>query len=281
VTGRSRATATQSAAVSGSIDKARRDPSARRSSAAATPGSFPASASLDRTSAQLTTLTAAPSPIASMTTDAPSSAWRTAIRAEASRTDAGLLSATAASANRRLATLSGCLRPTVCDQLVDQAAIWRHVSKQASHPLRCGATSFDLGFGELGHMGHARNVSTDQDLTTIATRLGYPSPSAGWNAPYSASKTAISSSVASRSPLASIACQEISSMFRGSCIRQTTWQTQRRDHYPDFMAHHKRKRPKHRRSGCLRCKPHKLTANVKAERRKNCRAALAHERSAT
>src|SRR3954454_5557885 len=53
------------------------------------------------------------------------------------------------------------------------------------------------------------------------------------------------------------------------------------DHYPDFMAHHKRKRPKHRRSGCLLCKPHKLTANVKAERRKNCRAALAHERSAS
>jgi hypothetical protein len=54
VIGRSRATATQSAAVSGSIVKARRDPSARRNAAAAASGSFPASASLDRTSAQLT-----------------------------------------------------------------------------------------------------------------------------------------------------------------------------------------------------------------------------------
>lgn len=34
------------------------------------------------------------------------------------------------------------------------------------------------------------------------------------------------------------------------------------------MAHHKRKRPKHRRSGCLLCKPHKLTANVKATRQR-------------
>jgi hypothetical protein len=32
------------------------------------------------------------------------------------------------------------------------------------------------------------------------------------------------------------------------------------------MANHKRKRPKHRRSGCLLCKPHKLTANKTAER---------------
>ncbi len=32
------------------------------------------------------------------------------------------------------------------------------------------------------------------------------------------------------------------------------------------MAHHKRKRPKHRRAGCLLCKPFKLTANKKAER---------------
>ena len=32
------------------------------------------------------------------------------------------------------------------------------------------------------------------------------------------------------------------------------------------MANHKRKRPKHRRAGCLLCKPCKLTANKKAER---------------
>ena len=38
------------------------------------------------------------------------------------------------------------------------------------------------------------------------------------------------------------------------------------------MANHKRKRPKHRRSGCLLCKPHKkLTAKAKAERRRSNR----------
>lgn len=46
------------------------------------------------------------------------------------------------------------------------------------------------------------------------------------------------------------------------------------------MAHHKRKRPKHRRSGCLLCKPKKLTANVKAERRKATRNWASHERAA-
>lgn len=46
------------------------------------------------------------------------------------------------------------------------------------------------------------------------------------------------------------------------------------------MAHHKRKRPKHRRSGCLLCKPNKLTAIVKAERRKDRRLSLSHEQAA-
>jgi hypothetical protein len=32
------------------------------------------------------------------------------------------------------------------------------------------------------------------------------------------------------------------------------------------VANHKRKRPKHRRAGCLLCKPSKLTANKKADR---------------
>ncbi len=32
------------------------------------------------------------------------------------------------------------------------------------------------------------------------------------------------------------------------------------------MANHKRRRPKHRRAGCLLCKPSKLTANKKADR---------------
>jgi hypothetical protein len=46
------------------------------------------------------------------------------------------------------------------------------------------------------------------------------------------------------------------------------------------MAHHKRKRPKHRRNGCLLCKPHKLTANVKAERRRDRSRWTSHERVA-
>lgn len=43
------------------------------------------------------------------------------------------------------------------------------------------------------------------------------------------------------------------------------------------MANHKRRRPKQRRAGCLLCKPHKLTANVKAERARGNRVALRHE----
>lgn len=46
------------------------------------------------------------------------------------------------------------------------------------------------------------------------------------------------------------------------------------------MAHHKRKRSKHRRSGCLLCKPHKLTANAKGERRHSRQASLDHQRAA-
>jgi hypothetical protein len=46
------------------------------------------------------------------------------------------------------------------------------------------------------------------------------------------------------------------------------------------VAHHKRKRPKHRRSGCLLCKPQKLTANAKAERRRSEQMSLQHERTA-
>ena len=46
------------------------------------------------------------------------------------------------------------------------------------------------------------------------------------------------------------------------------------------MANHKRHRPKARRSGCLLCKPHKLTANAKADRRRERERALRHERVA-
>lgn len=46
------------------------------------------------------------------------------------------------------------------------------------------------------------------------------------------------------------------------------------------VAHHKRKRPKHRRGGCLLCKPQKLTANAKEERRRSEQMSLQHERTA-
>ena len=46
------------------------------------------------------------------------------------------------------------------------------------------------------------------------------------------------------------------------------------------MAHHKRRRPKHRRSGCLLCKPQKLTANAKAARRRSRSESLELERAA-
>ena len=46
------------------------------------------------------------------------------------------------------------------------------------------------------------------------------------------------------------------------------------------VAHHKRKRPKHRRGGCLLCKPQKLTANAKGERRRSEQMSLQHERTA-
>jgi hypothetical protein len=46
------------------------------------------------------------------------------------------------------------------------------------------------------------------------------------------------------------------------------------------MPHHKRKRPKHRRSGCLLCKPQKLLANAKAERRRDQRVWIKHEQVA-
>jgi hypothetical protein len=46
------------------------------------------------------------------------------------------------------------------------------------------------------------------------------------------------------------------------------------------MAHHKRKRPKHRRAGCLLCKPSKLTANKKADRARSRRGWQQHERRA-
>jgi len=47
------------------------------------------------------------------------------------------------------------------------------------------------------------------------------------------------------------------------------------------MAHHKRKRPKQRRAGCLLCKPQKLPSLKKAERARDRREAVLHEARAT
>jgi hypothetical protein len=47
------------------------------------------------------------------------------------------------------------------------------------------------------------------------------------------------------------------------------------------MANHKRRRPQQRRAGCLLCKPQKLPALKKAERRRDRRNALTHELRAT
>jgi hypothetical protein len=40
------------------------------------------------------------------------------------------------------------------------------------------------------------------------------------------------------------------------------------------MAHHKRKRPKNRRAGCLMCKPHKMNGYGKTAKVKGIRARL-------
>jgi len=78
---------------------------------------------------------------------------------EASRTDAGSPSTTAAPETRRLATLGLCFGPAVGYQLIDQAATWRHIGEKSPHPLGCGAATFDLGFRELGRVSHALIVS--------------------------------------------------------------------------------------------------------------------------
>lgn len=43
------------------------------------------------------------------------------------------------------------------------------------------------------------------------------------------------------------------------------------------MANHKRRRPKHRRSGCLMCKPNKFPPNKHGEKAKARRAWQAYE----
>jgi hypothetical protein len=80
-----------------------------------------------------------------------------AINSEASRTDAGRLSATAAPTDRRFAIFGHCFSPAISDQLVHQASIWCDIREKSPHPLRCGAPTVDLGLGELGRACHDRH----------------------------------------------------------------------------------------------------------------------------
>src|SRR5215211_1784819 len=130
------------------------------SSAAASSGSSPRSASLDRTSVQFTTLIAAPSAIACRTTDAPSSSVRCARRAEASRTAAGPSESARATVPTTLSLLQffcSDLGATICDQLTDQALTWRYVREYATGALYCRST-FDDGFVFFGGMGDSPMV---------------------------------------------------------------------------------------------------------------------------
>jgi hypothetical protein len=82
--------------------------------------------------------------------------------------------AAAAPANCRLSTLGRCLGLAVGDQLLDQAAIWCNIGEKPAHPLRCRAAPFDLGFRELGHVGHIRLISIDQTLPLAICGLERP-----------------------------------------------------------------------------------------------------------
>jgi hypothetical protein len=83
----------------------------------------------------------------------------TAINADASRTDARTASATGAlGASRALASLGSSFGPTICDQLIDQAAIWCHIGKKPVHPLGRRSAAFDLRLGKLDRVSHAGMV---------------------------------------------------------------------------------------------------------------------------
>ena len=162
VIGRSRATSMQSAAVRGSIDSARLDPSALRSRAALSSGSLPSIASVESTSAQLTTLIAAPCAIASTTAGAPSSWRRTASSADAS--SAAVTSSapgTAVTGFLVLSVFGCCFGAPVGDQLVNQAAAGRHIGEQAAHPFGCRAAPLHLEFGLRLRLARPRGARRD------------------------------------------------------------------------------------------------------------------------
>lgn len=123
-------------------------------------GSFPSAATLDKTSAQFTTLTTAPSAIASTTAEEPCSSCSNAITAEASSTHAGARDASASgtvAAGFVLAVFRSSFGSPLSDQLVAE----RSARVAAEHPPRTlgsGPTPLYLRLGELGGLRHVAMV---------------------------------------------------------------------------------------------------------------------------
>lgn len=152
VSGRRRATCTQSASVIPSISRGPPiKPCSRYSSSRAT-GSPPRSATFERTSAQFTTLIADRPAKAAATVALPFSAWISAINADASNTEVGELESAAATA--LFGPLGRRLRTTVCDQLVRQIPIRRQVRDAALCVLDRSETLLCLGGSDFGRVGH-------------------------------------------------------------------------------------------------------------------------------
>jgi hypothetical protein len=180
VLGRSLAISTQSASVIGS-----RITASRRSSAS-WPGSSPAIADLESTSAQFATLMAAPSSMALRTSIAPFSSFRCAITAEVSSTAAGLLSGSASGFGTT--TPAGCfccVRPVISsrfdsafgDHLVDQAASWGETGEHAACALdrRSASLDYELGRRLLGNfecMCHEPSLAPESGALPCAYQGG-------------------------------------------------------------------------------------------------------------
>jgi hypothetical protein len=110
---------------------------------------MPRSATFDKTSAQFTMLTAAPLAIASVTTSTPSSSFRTASNAEASRTDAGAstLATETPSFFGSLSRLGLCFGAPVGDQLVGEVPARGQVGEHSAHPFGGFPSTLHLGSG--------------------------------------------------------------------------------------------------------------------------------------
>ena len=166
-------------------------------------GSSPLAAMFESTSAQLTTLTAAPALRASTTTGAPSSSCNQAIKAEASRTEAGSTGAGSALGTAQFgpggcglgAGFGPCFPASLGDQLIRVGAS-RIVTKHSPHTFGCSPASLrrELGQGLLGGRGlllglgrpgdfdclcHARNCSVPSGLWIQLPSQRLQAPAAG------------------------------------------------------------------------------------------------------